>query len=755
MKRRDFLKMSSVAVPAAAIGTHAQNPAVDNRYEYPSPKRLGDVMTAEGEILVRLKFSGTDVKSQSLSAGNIRINNARLVAITGHAFESVDDLFDPTDLFYRLRANQKSADILLLRLKETKNESMIRIVNNGYEIAFKLIEILKTGYLQFEHGATRIDVNFLLDKEIGEINLSQIGVQDNPDNFSFHIFADPQGGDPKHPASHRTRMRIHNAFIEDSIILSNSIPARPLFSLILGDIVDSQGQRENFNVMHRYWEGLDSPVLYALGNHESKYSSTFEPGYDMSAFRNYFDAQNKVNGLQKILYSFNAGAWHFVVWPDPLRSYFWDNHPHYFEWLASDLKKYRDRPTFVFQHVPVHPIGISPFQAYLDYTSIRNKFVQIIIRRGNVKYVLSGHIHIPVRSSLKTACSIAGTNFITLPAAGYRPRGFGEQDYFGGPTQGIAVVDIKGKDARVRFKTVMEEELVYPALCPEFETDTFKLWFNNKWEVEATSQIENGDFAENLAGWMPEYVYKEDDNPSVVCESRKVDGVNALYLYNRIRGYGAPGQDRLPQTINRISTVLKHQSAAIPVLKFRYKLDTCCDLDGLCGGYLWIEGYEKSFRQFNLVYSAGMAYANPIAKRSERNHEIFHFDLPNNFEWSDVILNIRKDFESVEDGRGFDELNIDRLVLTLGVWTLNEGPDQPFGFYVTDFELSHQKKPFDTISSVNGSPLRRKDQEKIWWQGKHVPFIHLAGEHRYHLETAEETRFFREHARLKEYGFDR
>ena len=115
-------------------------------------------------------------------------------------------------------------------------------------------------------------------------------------------------------------MRIHNAFIEDSIILSNSIPERPLFSLILGDIVDSQGERENFEVMQRYWEYLDSPVLYELGNHESKYSSTFEPGYDMSAFNNYFAAQKKVNGMEKILYSFNVGQWHFVVWPDPLRS---------------------------------------------------------------------------------------------------------------------------------------------------------------------------------------------------------------------------------------------------------------------------------------------------------------------------------------------------------------------------------------------------------------------------------------------------
>ena len=82
-----------------------------------------------------------------------------------------------------------------------------------------------------------------------------------------------------------------------------------------------------------------------------------------------------------------------MVWPDPLRNRFWETHPHYFDWLERDLEKHRERPTVVFQHVPVHPVGISPPDQ--------------LCRIGLCK-----------------------TN---LPAAGYHPRAFGEADFYGCP----------------------------------------------------------------------------------------------------------------------------------------------------------------------------------------------------------------------------------------------------------------------------------------------------------------------------------
>ncbi|MBN1480710.1 metallophosphoesterase [candidate division KSB1 bacterium] len=744
MKRRDFLKLSSLTLPAAMTGERVFS-ETKGSFHFPNPQHLSDVITQNGEILVRLKFSSADAKWPVLVAGDIMVKNAMLAAITRHNFEANDDLFDSTNYSFRLQAHKRNADILVLHLKDADDQTTVIVHLNQQVISFALADLLKTGYLQFEHASVRLDVNFLLDFEIGEIDLAQIGVRENPDDFCFHIFADPQGGDPQCRINHRTRMKIHNAFIEDSIVLANHLPERPLFSLILGDIVDSQGEEENFGAMQHFWQQLDSPILYELGNHESRYASTFEPGYNMDALHNFFDAQKKLNGLEKILYSFNVGKWHFVVWPDPLRSFFWDNHPHYFEWLQADLEKYKNRPTMVFQHVPVHPIGISPFPAYLEPASIRRTFVDIVTRYGNVHYVLSGHIHIPVKSSLKTACSIHGSNFITLPAAGYRPRGFGEQDYFGGPSQGVAIVNITGERARVTFKTVMEEELTYPEKCPELNLDRYKLWFNNKWEVTAEPNIVNGDFRNGLDGWVPEYIYEEDDSPSVICQARQVDDRPALYLYNRIRGYQAPGQDRLPQTINRMCQAVQVKPGHVPALQFQYKLDRKnCDLLGYCGGYVWIEGYDNSCRQFNLVYSAGTAFANPIDRGIEKIHDVFHFHLPDTFDWATVQVNIQKDFESMEPDQKIADLNVNRLVFTLGVWTLNEGTDQPFAICFTDFKLT--KNP--STSTANGDAIQIKTPEKIWWQGKHMPFIHLAGEHRYHLQTTDKTLFEREFERF-------
>lgn len=745
MKRRNFLKNLGLSIPTMALGKNVMSQHNEMNkwtYTYPEIRAIEDAITKNGEILIRIKFSGDSKTGQVINKGSIHIKNAELVEIKPFSFEKEDDIFSPVRNTFDTRTYENHPDIFIIKIRKASEKTQIILKNNNENIRFGLTDILHKGYLQFQQNNTQTDINFLLDKEIGEIELREIGIERNPDKFSFHIFADPQGGDPSVRSNEPTRMKIHNAFIEDSVILANRIPEKPLFTLIVGDIVDSQGEKENFEVMHNFLTRLKSPVLYELGNHETRYSSTFEPGYKMDAFHNYFAAQKRMNGMDKLLYSFNAGKWHFVVWPDPLRSFFWDNHPHYFDWLEKDLEKYRDRPTFVFQHVPCHPIGISPFQGYLDHVSVRKKFLDIITRHGNVKYVISGHVHIPVKSSEKVAYRIKGTRFINLPAAGYRPRAFGEQDYFGGPTQGIAIVRIDGENAEVVYKTVMEEEIKYSSKLPELDLELYKLWFNNKWEITPNDKIENGDFQHGLKGWIPEFLYKEDENPSVICETRTIDQTHALYLFNGIRDYQAPGQDRLPQTINKISQIINYKKGKTPLLKFNYKLDKDkCNPEGYCGGYLWIEGYEGSMRKFNLVYSAGMAFVSPIDKGINKINEVHHFELPASYHWNEVTINIKKDFEDADNGQSFNDLNIDRIVLNFGVWTLNEGQDQSFGFFINKVGLNYENTGYSGYSAVNDNKIGKKEEEKIWWRGKHVPFIHLAGEHRYHLESVNKTLF--------------
>ncbi|NJM94261.1 MAG: hypothetical protein HC842_06005, partial [Cytophagales bacterium] len=130
------------------------------------------------------------------------------------------------------------------------------------------------------------------------------------------------------------------------------------------------------------------------------------------------------------------------------------------------MERHKDRPTFFFQHVPIHPIGINPLIDYCEEVHVKRLLFDILGKHGNVKYVLSGHVHIPVKASFKTAVEHRGMKLINLPAAGYRPRAFGEPDFNGGPSQGFVVVEVQGEQVRLTAKTLTEEEYEYPSSFP-------------------------------------------------------------------------------------------------------------------------------------------------------------------------------------------------------------------------------------------------------------------------------------------------
>lgn len=340
---------------------------------------------------------------------------------------------------------------------------------NGKKLGFTLGALVEEQQLSFHEDGIQLSGNYLLDKEIGVLNPATMGISKVEKQFSFAILADPQGGNPATPKAHPTRMKIHNAFIWDSVNRVNELTPPPAFSLILGDVVDNQGEVAHFAAMHEYLKGIRSPVLYAIGNHETRYQAQFKPGYRMDDFNAYFSAQKTMNGMEWLLYSFDLGDWHFIVWPDPLRKDFFETHPHYFDWLEQDLEKNRKKPTLFFQHVPSHPIGIDPLINYAESVAVKRLVLDILSKHGNVKYVFSGHVHIPIRASLKTATQYKGMRMLNLPAAGYRPRAFGEEEIHGGPSQGILVVTINGTDCNVHFKSVTEEVYAYPENLPVFD----------------------------------------------------------------------------------------------------------------------------------------------------------------------------------------------------------------------------------------------------------------------------------------------
>ena len=742
MKRRNFIRglgLGSAALVTAKAAGAAEDPASTPLppFDYGKIQTLDDAITEEGFVMVRIELKGHPDKKPYVHKGKIRVKGAEVRRRKAYFFEQDEDEFSGDLSTYRVSLHGDDTEVIVLWLAGASVDTGISL-QGGNKCQFRISDILDKDEAELECDGMKVRANLLLDRETGEIRLADFGAAEPGEDFDFIAMADPQGGLPDDEQQLDTRMKIHNAFIQESVALANGLDLDPLFTVIIGDVCDKWGYEKDLRQMNAFLSQLNSPVIYGIGNHETLLRSEFGPGYNMRAFDNYLSAQQAINGLDKLLYSFNAGNWHFVVWPDPLRPGFWETHPHYFDWLERDLEKYRDRPGMVFQHVPVHPAGISPHINYAESVFVKRTFLEILSRHGNVKYVLSGHVHIPVRASFKTAVSYRGIQLVNLPAAGYRPRAFGEEDFYGGPTQGIAMVHIRGNKASIQYKTVTEELFDYPPEFPAFDEKAYPLWLQYKWELPAGDRIINGDFSDGFKGWARRFVYREDHDPSNLCEIRPSPG-NAdkpsLYLFARKRGYMAPGQDRLPQDINRICQAVALEKGLSPFLRFSYLIDgQHTDMNGYCGGFVWIEGYCLSNKVLNLMYSVNKIWVNIGGQYSNlRRVPCIQMGLNGRTDtWHECQLNIREDHDNHSQDGSFRDLDIDRLIINLGAWHINDGDDQPFGIYFNGFRLDYDLPGSSRAGGIGIDPKAEEDQ---WWRNKIWPSKNIAGEHRYIIAT--------------------
>lgn len=734
MIRRSFLQKLGIGVPSFIVGQQA---LAKSKYQwhpfhklYPEINTLQDAKTQDGQIILRIAIESRDLNKIADFSGKIQVKGGKLNRTQSYFFEAGEDSLDADS--FATQTSLDNLDVLVIWLDESSENTELTIGEKRYKFSFQLNEIVTHKELHFEPGNNKITVNFLLDKEIGEIDPKDVNISSSGDDFRFAIMADPQGGDPTDPSNgSNTRIKIHNAFVEESVELVNNLPDNPLFTIMVGDIVDHQGQWTNYQAMLSFFEKLKTPILFSVGNHETRYQAKFSPGYNMEEFTNYFNAQKQVNGMGKMLYSFNLGQWHFVVWPDPLRPNFWETHPHYFDWLEHDLEKYKDQPVMFFHHVPLTPVGINPLINYVEQVSVKRKVIDILGKHGNVQYAISGHVHIPLKASVKNACSFKGIRFINLPAAGYRPRAFGEEDFYGGPTQGIAIVHIKGKAAEVQYQNATREIYTYQKELPDFDPKKWPLWLSYKWELPATANLQNGNFQQGLVHWAQRYVYKEDENPSNICEIQRnvhPKSQQSLFMYCRKRGYDIPGQDRLPQTINRICQVINIADEDLPSLSMNLKINQDhYRKNSFNGAYIWIEGFEKYYKRLNLVYSVNKMYYNIGGNYSDvRTVKPIHFDLDiSPDKWHSLNINIHKDFQEQENI--LSTFTIDRLVINLGVWTVNDGDNQQIGVYFDDLSLHRGEEN----SNLDGQLIARKKEEDFWYGG----IDHVAGEHQYKTEA--------------------
>ncbi len=738
MKRRSFLGKVSTGSSIFMMGNVPFKPDENHKipaFSYLRPQRLEEILSKDGQVMLRFELRTIKVLDPQNTRLGIQVKNAAFNRIKPYYFANKPGKSDPKGQVFDFFVTANYPNLLTAWIDNPKLETEVSLTINGLKHSFTLEELITKAQIDFQEGEILVGCNYLMDKEIGELDPGLLKINTPGDQFSLAILADTQGGNPATPKAHPTRMKIHNAFCEDSIKRVNELDPHPAFTLVLGDIVDNQGEKQHFEAMHRHLKQVNSPLLYAIGNHETIYQAKFTPGYNMAEFENYFAAQKAMNGMEWLLYSFNLGKWHFIVWPDPLRNNFFETHPHYFDWVEGDLEKHKNSPVVFLQHVPYHPTGIDPLINYGESVAVKRLLLDILAKHGNVKFIFSGHVHIPLKASFKTAVEFKGMKMINLPAAGYRPRAFGEEEWHGGPSQGVLVMDISGENANCYFKTVTEAVYPYPDQLPRFQEETFPLWLNYKWQLPTSQQIENGSFEEGLAYWSKRFVYQEDERPSNLMEVRKVarkNSYSALYLYSRKRDYHIPGQDRLPQTINHLCQAIALDERSGPI-RVEYCLDAMAtDRGSWAGGFIWLEGFNGSTKLLNMAYWVGKG-TTVLADRFTDNKQVpfVHFQLPENpDEWQIAILNWEKDYEIKEEKP--PPQGLDRLVINLGTWHVNDGDSQPFGLYFDNLQLL---SGVENLSNVDGKAIAAMPDEQMWWMNKYEPFLHIAGEHRYFMAT--------------------
>jgi 3',5'-cyclic-AMP phosphodiesterase len=146
---------------------------------------------------------------------------------------------------------------------------------------------------------------------------------------------------------------------------------------------------------------------YVFGNHD--FVGTKNPRVSRRDPRFGKGLFEKRLGLSRLYYSFEKRDWRFIilddVWSTPDGSYYGQYKADQLDFLQSELKAYKEKPTVIANHIPsISPFGTLVAFARFVETSFKRR-PSLISRNGkrlvnlirdsgaNVKLVLAGHLH--------------------------------------------------------------------------------------------------------------------------------------------------------------------------------------------------------------------------------------------------------------------------------------------------------------------------------------------------------------------------
>ena len=537
--------------------------------------------------------------------------------------------------------------------------------------------------------------NYAVSKKYDVAFLSQLGLNPAKMKYKFVILADPQGGLPGHPSDEPKRLPKTMVTL-NKVIQSINEQKDIDFCIIAGDIVDFEGEQEHYEEMEKYLKRLNMPVFYEAGNHETRYVSsgcvfrTDRPQENFKFLSNFIYYQKEMSGINRLCYSFDMGRVHYLIIPNLIREGFWETYPQILEWIDADLKAHQNMPVMVFHHSPVVPVGMEPIPGYSEDPSIKRKHMELFSKYNNVKYSISGHVHIPFKGSVKTAREYKGVKYLNFPTAGIYNRQIGESDFAGvGQSNGYAIVDVDEEKIDVTLKYFGGAEFGFGDVKP-FNPDDYKLWFYEDWELPPVKNLLNGDFSKGLNHWEKYYLYEQDETSyltqKIIQDSQKG---NVLRLFVA----GDTPTTGTVCTFNQLSQMIEWQGDKNPELTFDWLIQKAdCGTGIKAGALVRIEGYQENKAVMKMAYWFGGKFGKP-EHHYGRKYLYHHFDnkLTSYDQWNSAVIQPAQDvlrINQIRPNAKIDFTKIEKLKVTLQVWSMSRDKKNSFGIHYANVQLN-------------------------------------------------------------------
>ena len=540
------------------------------------------------------------------------------------------------------------------------------------------------------------------------------------ERFRFAIIADAQVGhaDDSGRVAKNAAETLRRAVDE-----INSMEPPVAFIVHLGDVVNVPDQEsfQNFYNLVRPYRGLH---VLVHGNHDTS------PPY--TEFRQLV---RKLNGIESVYYSFDAGKWHFVVLPANTEFGNYANlevNKPMMQWLRTDLEINKNRPTAIFLHIHIMPMGLSQLEWYTYTPGFKRELIDVLAKWGNVKWVFNGHVHNGIKVSSKTAWTYRGINFLTVPTiTASRPYGEEFPQFAEGMRRGgfYAVVDVDGDALTVRGRLAgVADEYVFADSFQPFAPEKDVRLLTRSIDLPPKSAVENPGFEEGLQGWYacPRYVC--DGETGYLNEWRmkhKREGAYSAYLYVIPMGIDW-AQDEYNELFQIVAT-----PGPNPVFRGSYYIEHPADSGG---GYFRLVaiGGEEGNNDFKFLMQLGWSsneddeykadyYPRAVGYHTTGNVSSWTYlqdigarkqglflRLPSETaRWHDVQVSIAEIYDrAVGQPGAYAQLGVTKFLIAAGVWT-NKDVRMGSGAFFDSIAL--ESGDGSTSSSVNAEALNIDD----------------------------------------------